>query len=179
MTSERASPERKAKWATSAEACRTGYTAPTMNETGTGVPRHLRASTPQAPLLIDENLDRHLAAILACRGWQATDVRDHGLGGASDDDVAAWAGARGTILVTSDRRIESDIRAGTCPPCGVVLVPQEPLHNTVERLDRRLPALAHHLRADTIVDLRQDRIRVRSLDPPSVRPNAIQRVPEP
>ncbi|MBN2021365.1 MAG: DUF5615 family PIN-like protein [Pirellulales bacterium] len=53
-------------------------------------------------VLIDADLPRPTADLLRDLGHEATDVRDIGLGAASDDRIAAFARQNGLCLVTGD-----------------------------------------------------------------------------
>jgi len=52
--------------------------------------------------LIDADLPRSTAALLKRYNHEATDVRDIGLGGAKDREIAAYARSEGLCLLTGD-----------------------------------------------------------------------------
>jgi len=52
--------------------------------------------------LVDEDLPRSAAVLIRELGYEAEDVRDVNLRGASDDRIAAYAKANGLCLVTAD-----------------------------------------------------------------------------
>jgi hypothetical protein len=52
--------------------------------------------------LIDADLPRPTAGLVRSLGYEATDVRDIGLGGAPDDRIAAHAKSHGFCLLTGD-----------------------------------------------------------------------------
>ncbi len=52
--------------------------------------------------LVDEDLPRSTAELLRRHEHEATDVRDIGLGGATDMEIAAYAQGEGLCLVTGD-----------------------------------------------------------------------------
>jgi predicted nuclease of predicted toxin-antitoxin system len=52
--------------------------------------------------LVDADLPRSATSLLRQRGHDAEDVRDIGLGSASDKEIAAYARDRGLCLVTGD-----------------------------------------------------------------------------
>ena len=56
-----------------------------------------------ADFLIDASLPRPTAALITSYGHAATDVRDIGLGTASDQQIAAHAQAGQLILITKDQ----------------------------------------------------------------------------
>jgi predicted nuclease of predicted toxin-antitoxin system len=53
-------------------------------------------------LLLDENVDRRLAAALVARGFDVVHAVEAGLAGASDVAVFDWAIAQGRVVVTRD-----------------------------------------------------------------------------
>ena len=52
--------------------------------------------------LIDEDLPRSTGSLLRQHGHEAIDVRDTGLRGASDADIAAYAQKHGLCLLSGD-----------------------------------------------------------------------------
>lgn len=52
--------------------------------------------------LIDEDLPRSTAKMLAAAGYEALDVRDTGLRGAKDREIFAYACQMNTVIVTAD-----------------------------------------------------------------------------
>ncbi len=54
------------------------------------------------PILLDEGLPRRAAANLRSLGWNARQVFDVGLGGATDSDIVAFARANELAVVTLD-----------------------------------------------------------------------------
>jgi hypothetical protein len=52
--------------------------------------------------LIDASMPRGTASLIQSRGHSATDVRDIGLGGASDQDIAAHAQAHQMVILSRD-----------------------------------------------------------------------------
>jgi hypothetical protein len=56
-----------------------------------------------ANFLIDASLPRPTAALVASYGHAATDVRDTGMGTASDQQIAAHAQSSQLILITKDK----------------------------------------------------------------------------
>ena len=59
--------------------------------------------------LVDEDLPRSIGNLLRQYGYEAVDVRDVGLQGAKDAEVAAYAQNQGLCLVTGDYG-SSDVR---------------------------------------------------------------------
>ena len=54
--------------------------------------------------LVDEDLPRSIAPLIVELGYEAEDVRDVGLRGASDSQVAAYAQIHERCLITADKR---------------------------------------------------------------------------
>jgi predicted nuclease of predicted toxin-antitoxin system len=52
--------------------------------------------------LVDASLPRGTAPLIQSRGHQATDVRDIGLGGAPDQDIAAHAQTQQQVILSRD-----------------------------------------------------------------------------
>ncbi|MCI0740832.1 MAG: DUF5615 family PIN-like protein [Gemmataceae bacterium] len=52
--------------------------------------------------LVDASMPRDAAPLIQSRGHHATDVRDIGLGGARDQDIAAHAQAQRLVIVSRD-----------------------------------------------------------------------------
>jgi len=72
--------------------------------------------------LIDEDLPRSIGSLLAQYGHEAVDVRDAGLRGCKDHQVASLASEKGLCLVTGDFDF-SDVR--NYPPgkyAGIVVL---------------------------------------------------------
>ncbi len=63
--------------------------------------------------LIDEDLPRSTSSLLRHHGHEALDVRDIGLRGASDTDIAAYAQKQGLCLLTGDLHFSN---IGNYPP---------------------------------------------------------------
>ena len=62
-----------------------------------------------AAFLIDANLPRSLCRLLTSTGVVACDVRDVGLTDGPDHDIAAYASARGYVIVTRDVRFGAEL----------------------------------------------------------------------
>jgi len=52
--------------------------------------------------LIDASMPRSTAPLIRSRGHDATDVRDIGMGGAVDQDIAAYAQAQHLAILSRD-----------------------------------------------------------------------------
>jgi predicted nuclease of predicted toxin-antitoxin system len=66
--------------------------------------------------LIDEDLPRSTDNLLRQYGHEAIDVRDIGLRGASDADIAAYAQKHGLCLLSGDRALLIFV---TIPPVSI------------------------------------------------------------
>jgi len=53
-------------------------------------------------ILVDENLPLRVASFLRTQGFEAVDVREVGLRGASDEKLLEWAKYRGFLIITED-----------------------------------------------------------------------------
>lgn len=60
--------------------------------------------------LLDADLPRSATLALRSHGCQAADIRDLGLGNASDDTIHRYADAHGYVLVTADKGFTSVLR---------------------------------------------------------------------
>ena len=84
--------------------------------------------------LIDEDLPRSAGELFRRYGYKAVDVRDVGLRGAKDSEIAAYAKKEGLCLVTGDFDF-SDIRV--YPPreyIGIVVVAPAPQRATANAI---------------------------------------------
>lgn len=103
-----------------------------------------------AACLIDEDLPRSTAGALRQAGHTATDVRDVGLRGRSDDEVFVYAQARGLTLLTADMGFANILRFPLGTHAGIVVlrVPNELSTAELNRL------LVHALAGLSAADLR-------------------------
>ncbi len=87
--------------------------------------------------LLDADLPRSAAGALRTLGCEVVDVRDIGLGGASDESVFRYAVSHGYILVTADKGFTSLLRfpLGSHPGLIVARFPQ---HTPARRKSRIL-----------------------------------------
>lgn len=118
--------------------------------------------------LIDADLPRRAAGILAKYGHEGVDVRDIGLGGAPDEEVAAYARAHALCLVTGDFGF-ADIR--NYPPerlAGLVVL-DLPKNATAETILRLLDSL---LRQTDVVNRLAGRLAIVGAGAVRLRPRA-------
>jgi predicted nuclease of predicted toxin-antitoxin system len=119
---------------------------------------------------LDENLPVEATELLRADGWDCDTVRDEGMGGAEDPQIAAVCRAEARVLFTLDLDF-SDIR--TYPPNEyvgiVVLRPAEPSRRMVlQMLTRVLPVLAAQWANHQLWIVEPNRVRVRGANEPAV-----------
>jgi len=85
--------------------------------------------------LIDADLPRRTAGLIKSYGHESVDVRDMGLGGASDEQVAAYARAHQMCLLTGDFGF-ADIRNYPPEQFGGLVVLEIPKNATADRILR-------------------------------------------
>lgn len=61
-------------------------------------------------VLVDENLPLRVSSFLRSHGFEAIDVREAGLRGASDEEILGWAKTHGFLILTEDLGFGSVIR---------------------------------------------------------------------
>lgn len=114
--------------------------------------------------VIDEDLPRSVAPAIERLGYKAMDVRDHGLRGACDARVFAFAQSMKAVLVTGDRGFGNLL---TYPPerhAGVLLVrlPNEAtLTETIERVTAGIRIYETEVPSGLLVIVEPNRIRLR------------------
>lgn len=104
--------------------------------------------------LVDEDLPRSLARRLSCAGLDALDVRDAGLRGHTDSEVAARAQADGRVLVSADLGFANILvfPPGTHPGIVVARLPNEmPTAEVCERIVAKEAIEEHAARHDSEV----------------------------
>ena len=72
-------------------------------------------------VLVDENLPLRLSSFLREHGFDAVDVREVGLRGATDEEILNWAKKRDVLILTEDLGFGSVIRLPGDHP-GVMVV---------------------------------------------------------
>lgn len=112
-------------------------------------------------LLIDESLQQDLARILTDAGHNAVHVTDLGLGGATDNEVLARAGADARIVVTADTDFGTLLALTGAPGPSVILLRRSGRRAT----ERARTVLAVLALVDEQLDhgVEQTRLRVREL----------------
>jgi len=87
--------------------------------------------------LVDEDMPRSTSVVLREAGHEVEDVRDAGLRGCTDEEVIAYARARGAVLITADKGFANILRFPLGTHAGI-LVQRMPNELSVPELNRRL-----------------------------------------
>ncbi|MGV8042392.1 MAG: DUF5615 family PIN-like protein [Thermoanaerobaculaceae bacterium] len=117
-----------------------------------------------ARFLVDEDMPRSLASVLALGGHDAADVRDVDLRGGSDEQVFARAQGEGRTLVTADLGFANLLRFPLGSHAGIVVVrlPNEmPAFDVVRTVAAALVGVSHGELAGSLMIVEQKRIRMR------------------
>ena len=115
--------------------------------------------------VIDENLPRSLAPALQGAGYNAKDVRDHGLRGKPDAEVFAFAQAQTAVLITADLGFGNVGQFPLDSHHGIILVrlPEElPAATRVAEILSAIENLQARSLTRTLVIISPGKIRVRS-----------------
>ena len=118
--------------------------------------------------LIDADLPRRTAGLIKSYGHESVDVRDMGLGGASDEQVAAYARAHQMCLLTGDFGF-ADIRNYPPEQFGGLVVLEIPKNATTDRILRLLESF---LRQADIVERLPGRLAIVEWGNVRIRPKA-------
>jgi predicted nuclease of predicted toxin-antitoxin system len=118
--------------------------------------------------LIDADLPRRTAGLLKTYGHESVDVRDVGLGGASDQEVAEYGCANRLCLLTGDFGF-ADIRNYPPERSGGLVVLEIPKNATADRILRLLESL---LRQADIVERLPGRLAIVQWGNVRIRPKA-------
>jgi predicted nuclease of predicted toxin-antitoxin system len=118
--------------------------------------------------LIDADLPRRTAGLLKTYGHESVDVRDVGLGGASDEQVAAYARANRMSLLTGDFGF-ADIRNYPPDRFGGLVVLEISKNATADMILSLLESL---LRQADIVERLPGRLAIVELGNVRIRPKA-------
>jgi predicted nuclease of predicted toxin-antitoxin system len=114
--------------------------------------------------LVDEDLPRATAQVLAEAGHAAEDVRDIGLRGHSDNEVFAYAQAHGQIVISADKGFTNTLRFPLGSHAGIVVVrvPDElPTARMHQELLSGLASLTGKTLTGALVIVEIGRVRVR------------------
>jgi predicted nuclease of predicted toxin-antitoxin system len=118
--------------------------------------------------LLDADLPRSATLALRSHGCEAADIRDLGLGNASDDTIHRYAVAHGYVLVTADKGFTSVLRfpPGTHP--GIIVLrfpPHTPADKKARILTRWIVPLAEHDLTGNLLIVEPRGIRIRRAKP--------------
>jgi len=114
--------------------------------------------------LLDADVPRSSAVVLSKLGHQVVDLRDIGLGGATDKEVIKYAKDNNLILVTRDVEFANFLRYPMGSHVGVVVL-RLPFDFTSERINSVLKDFIRSVKVEdllnnvTIVELGRYRIR--------------------
>ena len=114
--------------------------------------------------LLDADVPRSTAVVLSKLGHQVVDLRDTGLGGATDKEVIKYAKDNNLILVTRDVEFANVLRYPMGSHVGVVVL-RLPFDFTSERINSVLKDFTRSVKVEdllnnvTIVELGRYRIR--------------------
>jgi predicted nuclease of predicted toxin-antitoxin system len=114
--------------------------------------------------LLDADLPRSATLTLRSRGCEAADIRDLGMGDASDDTIHRYAVAHGYVLVTADKGFTSVLRfpPGTHP--GIIVLrfpPHTPADKKVRIVTRWIVPLEEHDVTGNLLIIEPRGIRIR------------------
>ncbi|MCL4818363.1 MAG: DUF5615 family PIN-like protein [Vicinamibacteria bacterium] len=116
-------------------------------------------------LLVDEDLPRSLARRLTAAGHDAADVRDVGLRGRSDDEIAARARADDRVLLSGDLGFSNILvyPTGSHPGIVVARFPNStPVDQLCGAIERALASLTADEMRGALVIVEPGRIRLRA-----------------
>ena len=114
--------------------------------------------------LVDEDLPRATAQVLAEAGHEAEDVRGVGLRGHSDNEVFAYAQAHGQIVISANKGFTNTLRFPLGSHAGIVVVriPDElPTARMHQELLGGLASLSEKDLTGALVIVEIGRVRVR------------------
>lgn len=117
---------------------------------------------------LDADLPRSATLTLRSRGCEAADIRDLGLGDASDDTIHRYAVAHGYVIVTADKGFTSVLRfpPGTHP--GIIVLrfpPYTAADKKVRIVTRWIVPLEEHDVTGNLLIIEPRGIRIRRAKP--------------
>jgi predicted nuclease of predicted toxin-antitoxin system len=114
--------------------------------------------------LVDEDMPRSTSVVLREAGHEVEDVRDAGLRGCTDEEVIAYARARGAVLITADKGFANILRFPPGTHAGI-LVLRMPNELSVPELNRRLLQVLMRMEGEDLrgllIIVEPHRIRIR------------------
>jgi predicted nuclease of predicted toxin-antitoxin system len=121
-------------------------------------------------LLVDASLAPRISARLAAAAYDAAHVAEHGLLGATDESIAAFAVANHCAIVSSGPEFATMLALNGRPSPSMVLMRTTALTPAQQAnlLLANLPMLIEHLRRGSLIIIARGHLRVRTL-PVAVR----------
>ena len=114
--------------------------------------------------VIDEDMPRSTARVFRGLGFEAFDIRDHGLRGKSDREIFQFTQNQGAILVTADWGFANIIDFPPGTHSGIVIV-HLPNALSVEELNKQISVSIKDLHPDdfsgNLIIIEPGRIRMR------------------
>lgn len=117
-------------------------------------------------LLVDANLSPVVSFELKAAGYDASHVYDHGLGTASDEEIATFAERTQTVIVSADSDFATILAlTGRIAPSLVLFRSTDRLTPTDQAalLIANLPTIEPELEAAAVVSISPTHLRVRRL----------------
>ena len=123
-----------------------------------------------ATIVIDEDMHRSVAEVLQELGHRVLDVRDHGLRGASDEEVLAFAKQHKAAVLTGDLDFANLLTLPLGSHHGII-VTRFPNELSTQRINEELRCLLRDVRDEEIegslIVVEPGKIRIRRpLEPP-------------
>jgi predicted nuclease of predicted toxin-antitoxin system len=118
--------------------------------------------------LLDADLPRSATQALRDRGREALDIRDLGLGDASDDAIYRYAVAHGYVLVSADKGFTSVLRFPPGSHPGIIVLrfsPHTPADKKVRIVTRWIVPLDEHDVTGNLLIVEPRGIRIRRATP--------------
>lgn len=117
-------------------------------------------------LLLDNNLSPKLVSLLAEAGHDVRHVRNHGLAGADDPTVLAFAADTGRVLISADTDFGTLLASAHAAAPSFVLVRRASgrrVSDLAALIVDNLPAVREDLETGAVVVLGESSIRIRRL----------------
>ncbi len=114
--------------------------------------------------LVDEDLPRSLAPRLRAEGFHVVDVRDVGLRGRPDDEVASYAKTQNLVVLSADLDFGNILRypMGSHPGIAIVRFPNEiPTDQLNDALTNALRGVAPEELQGNVLIIEPSRVRLR------------------
>jgi predicted nuclease of predicted toxin-antitoxin system len=120
---------------------------------------------PDLSFLVDANMPRSSKEVLEKEGYSVEDVREIGLGSASDDRIVADALEEDRVVLTRDTDVGSVLRHSEHPGAVILRLPHRfTARDLNERLSRVLFQVQDGLLSGAVVVVELDRFRRRPIE---------------